>query len=786
MKTIIRNFLSVLKRFKMATALNIAGLAVAFAAFSVIWIQVQYEQSFDKCHPTADRVFRVDLQEPGVFSVILPRAFVERVITSSPHIEAGTLIYPYNGKIHYSVTVDGEKYGFRETTMISHADITKVFDFQIIEGDPECLKDPEKVIIPQSLARKLFGSLSAVGQLLQAEEDIQTKKEKDFTIGAVYRDFPGNTQLSNAVYTAINTDAFKDNFYASNFICYLLLDSPASAQSVTANFNETFDFEQIGRKEESISLVPLTDIYYSGGGMDSRLARTGNAEVTRLLFLIAVLIIVIAIINYINFSTSLTPMRIKSINTQKVLGSTDSQLRKALISESVIISMVGWLLSLSLVWLLNRTGVLPFVEADLRLTQNLPALLLTGGIALFAGFIAGIYPSRYMVSFPPALVLKGSFGLSPSGRKLRTALMGIQFIVSIVLIVSANLIRLQNDYMRDYSLGFDKDQIMLVDLTTDIYQKHHETFASRLKENPAIEDVAFSMERVASQDAYSTNTVKIKEKSLQYYMIMCSANFLDVMGIPIEEGRDFTPADEKKTDGMTFIFNRTAKMNADLEVGDAIDINGSSRIVGFTDDVKFTSLRNGSDNIAFVVFDNPYPMINSYIRIKKETGIKEAIKHVRRTLADIDPSFPVEVEFYDTVFNELYQKEVNLRSLITLFSLLAIILSLVGVFGLVVFDTQYRKKEIAIRKVHGSTISQILELLNRQYVYIVIVCFIIAAPLAWYAINRWLENFAYKTPIHWWIYALSLCIVLLITFATVTFQSWRVANANPVDSLKTE
>jgi len=770
----------------MATALNIAGLAVAFAAFSVIWIQVQYEQSFDKCHPTADRVFRVDLQEPGVFSVILPRAFVERVITSSPHIEAGTLIYPYNGKIHYSVTVDGEKYGFRETTMISHADITKVFDFQIIEGDPECLKDPEKVIIPQSLARKLFGSLSAVGQLLQAEEDIQTKKEKDFTIGAVYRDFPGNTQLSNAVYTAINTDAFKDNFYASNFICYLLLDSPASAQSVTANFNETFDFEQIGRKEESISLVPLTDIYYSGGGMDSRLARTGNAEVTRLLFLIAVLIIVIAIINYINFSTSLTPMRIKSINTQKVLGSTDSQLRKALISESVIISMVGWLLSLSLVWLLNRTGVLPFVEADLRLTQNLPALLLTGGIALFAGFIAGIYPSRYMVSFPPALVLKGSFGLSPSGRKLRTALMGIQFIVSIVLIVSANLIRLQNDYMRDYSLGFDKDQIMLVDLTTDIYQKHHETFASRLKENPAIEDVAFSMERVASQDAYSTNTVKIKEKSLQYYMIMCSANFLDVMGIPIEEGRDFTPADEKKTDGMTFIFNRTAKMNADLEVGDAIDINGSSRIVGFTDDVKFTSLRNGSDNIAFVVFDNPYPMINSYIRIKKETGIKEAIKHVRRTLADIDPSFPVEVEFYDTVFNELYQKEVNLRSLITLFSLLAIILSLVGVFGLVVFDTQYRKKEIAIRKVHGSTISQILELLNRQYVYIVIVCFIIAAPLAWYAINRWLENFAYKTPIHWWIYALSLCIVLLITFATVTFQSWRVANANPVDSLKTE
>lgn len=785
MKTLIRNFLSVLRRFKMATVLNIIGLSVAFAAFTVILIQVQYERNFDQSHPTAERVFRVNLQVPGTFSVILPRAFVERVITSSPHIEAGTLVNPYIGKIYYTVTIDGEKHGFRESTITCHADIVKVFDFPIIEGNPDCLNEPDKIIIPESLARKLFGSVSVVGQLFHAEEDIWSKERSDLTIGAVYRDFPGNSQLTNAIYTTIHPDSFKDNFMASNFICYLLLDDPSSAQLVADNFNQTFDFNLIDHPEESIALLPLTDIYYAGN-QDARLFRTGNAEVTKLLFLIAILIIVIAIINYTNFSTSLTPMRIKSINTQKVLGSSETSLRNALIGESVIASLVGWIISLFILYTLDRTKLLPFVEADLGLMGNLPILFLTGGLAVVCGFVAGFYPSRYIVSFPPALVLKGSFGLSPSGRKLRTVLIGVQFIVSIVLIVSAGLVRMQNDYMRNFSLGFDKDQIMLVDLTTEIYQKHHETYANQLKEYPGIEDVAFAMERVASQDGYSTNTINFKEQPLQFYMIICSSNFLDVMGIPVEDGRDFTSVDQQQANGMSYIFNQAARIEGNMEIGDGLDKDGYGRVIGFAGNTKFTSLRNSSDNIAFVVWKHPYPMAKSYIRVKRGTNMESAIKHVRNTLTRIDPSFPAEVEFYDTIFNQLYQKEINLRSLITLFSILAIILSLVGVFGLVVFDTQYRRKEIAIRKVHGSTIAQILELLNRQYVYIVIICFIVAAPIAWYTIRMWLENFAYKTPIHWWIYAFSLCLVLLITVATVTFQSWRAASANPVDSIKTE
>lgn len=555
MKTILRNFLSVLRRFKMATSLNVAGLAVAFAAFTVILIQISYERSFDTCHPTADRVFRVDVMDEN-FGTILPRAFLEDVVQSSPHIEGGSLIYPYISPVYFSIVKEGEKRGFRETVQTCHADIARIFSFPIVEGDPACLSDPEKLIIPQSLAQKLFGDQSAVGKAIHAEEEIDSKERTDFTVGAVYKDFPTNTQLRNIIYTAIDPDYDRQNYGASNYICYLLLDEKASAQGVVDNFNRNFDFTKVGSRIEAIKLTPLTDIYYKDESRDGTNFRSGNRDVTNLLFCIALLIIIVAIINFTNFSTALTPLRIKSINTQKVLGSSDAVLRGALLAEAAIISVAAWLLSLFFIRILNDTSALPFVDADLSFVPNLPVFLLSGVIAVVTGVIAGLYPSWYVTSYPPALVLKGSFGLSASGRKLRTVLIGIQFVVSIMLIIGASFVRLQNNYMRSYSLGFDKDQIAIVELSGDIYKNHHETYANRLKDFPGIEDVAFTMEKVASKDGYNNNGVEYKGKKFRFFLIMASSNFLRVMGIPILEGRDFSPADELSND-VSYIFNRS-------------------------------------------------------------------------------------------------------------------------------------------------------------------------------------------------------------------------------------
>ena len=547
MKTIIRNFINVLTRFKVATILNVAGLAVAFAAFIVILIQVNFEWMFDRCHPTSDRIYRVELTPAVGLNTILSRGLVEAVIQSSPHIEAGTLLTPSFGEIYLTTEKkDGERLGFEETITTCHPTLPSIFQFPLIEGDLNCLDEPEKVMIPESLAMRLFGKgVSAVGKSLHAEQAVWTKSQTLFTIGAVYKDFPDNTQLKNVIYTSIDPDYEINNFDASNWICYLLLDQSSSAGGVMDSFNRHFDFSKIGRPEVRVQLVPLTDIYYLDEPNNYSMSRKGNLEVTVLLLGLAILIIFVAAINFTNFSTALTPLRVRSINTQKVLGSSYRILRGSLLIEAVLISLIAWLIGLWIVWGLDRTVALPFLEADLDFSVNIPVIVVSGLIAMLTGIIAGLYPSYYVTSFPPALVLKGSFGLSPVGRKLRMVLIGFQFVVSILLIILSCFMGIQSHYIRNFSLGFDKDAIAIVELNPTLYDKHHTTYVDRLKGYPGIEDVAFSTAKVGAGDNYSYNTVTYKDQEFTYFNIRVSSNFFQVMGISVAEGREFSKADER-------------------------------------------------------------------------------------------------------------------------------------------------------------------------------------------------------------------------------------------------
>lgn len=792
MKAFIRNFVYTCCHFRMATVLNIIGLSVAFAAFLILMMQVRHEQSFDRCHPAVDRIFCAEFYhtEDGSAMVIFPRAFPEVFVHSSPHIEAGTLFNPYGKEIYLSVTENGQKKGFREAFTTCFPDIVRVFDFPILEGDPDCLKAPEMVIIPESLAKRLFKNESAVGRQIQAEETIWTKSEKVFTIGAVYRDFPENTQLKNHIYTAIDQKKSDTQDWGGyNFYCFVRLDHSESAEKVAQSFNRNFDFSLLGESgsDMQLRLIPLTDLYYTSmkevWGGDS--FRTGNRHATRLLLFIALLILAMAGINYMNFSTALTPMRVRSINTQKILGGSEAVLRFSLMAEAVGICLLAYLLALGWVHLLGESRALSFIEADIRLSSHLSLLIEAGGIACLVGLAAGCYPSFYITSFPPAVALKGNFGLSPSGRRLRTTLIGFQYVVSIGLIVGACIIQLQNYYMRHYKLGFNKDQVALVELNSDFYKQHRETYVNRLTDYPGIEGVAFSFQKMGGQDAYSLYQFSYREQQFNAEVYSVSPSFLTVMGIPVRDGGNFPPNSDKEN-GIYFIFNESArKMNA-LEVGETIDMGwGPGKIIGFTDDVIFTSLRENIQPAAFVVAPRNSLTI-SYIRLKAGTAIDEATAHIRKVIAELDPSYPVEIKFYDTVYNELYQKEEFIKTLVTLSSLLAIIISIMGVFGLVVFETQYRRREIGIRKVYGATISDILGMFNKRYFYVVVVCFILATPVTWWGVKKWLENFAYKTPLHWWIFALAFAIVAVVTLVTVSFQNWRAAVANPVDSIQTE
>lgn len=791
MRTIMKNLISTLKRFRLATTFNILGLSAAFAAFIIIMMQVNYERSFDTCHPTSDRVFRVTLPANGEFSIILPRPFIEEIIHSSAHIKEGTIINPYLGKAYFSVGKSDNKKGFRHEFMTCSPSITRVFDFAIIEGEKDCLNKPESVIIPQSLAHILFGEKSAIGQSLHCEESIWSKDRLGFVIGAVYKDFPENTQLKNVIFTAIDDEYDMTSWYSSNYLCYLLLDDKNSAETIVENFNKSFDFSKINVKgyndiKDNITLTPLTDIYFLNEAQDGNITKSGNEETTSLIIAIAILIISIAAINFMNFSASLAPVRIKSINIQKVLGCSTAMLRVTLFIETITITTLAFLLGVLYVYIINYVGGLPFIEASLSLKDNLPLVAFCGGISVLVGCLVCIYPTFYMTSFPPIMVLRSNFGLSSSGKKLRTILIGFQFVVSIGLITAASFIWLQNKYMRDFSLGFDKDQIAIVELNSALYKEHHEEYINRLKSFPEIEDVAFSNQKLGSQDHYATSGATYKEEMISFFMLPVSWNFFEVMGISIVAGR--APGEEdNRDDRNTFFFNKQAQEKYNLEVATSFESFGKkpNLIIGILDNVKITSLRRSNDNMGFVINRN-YPLTTSYIRLKGGSDYIVATNHIRETIARIDPSYPFKIEFYDTFFNQLYHKEENLRKTITVFCILAIIISIVGVFGLVIFETNARRKEIGIRKVHGATIGEILLMLNQLYIRITIVCFGIAVPLVYYGIFKWLEGFAYKTPMYWWVFILSGLLILLLTVTVVSIQSWKATRANPVDSIKNE
>lgn len=793
MKTIIRNFISVLRRFKMATILNILGLSVAFAAFMVIMMQVDYDKNFDTFHKNADNIYRVELQwDKESTQAVLSRPMANVFMNFSPHIVAGAVTSPFYNETFYSVDKGVEKSTYMEPTMIVDPSFTDVFDFDILDGSVDALKEPGKVLVPESLARKIFGEESAVGKQITAKESkgllvgFFTTPEGNYTIGGIYKDLPLNSIIRNAIFLKMDEKADLHNWGNSSYNFYVRLDHPESAKDLVSDFLVYYKKNELGKNmswysgEPNFRLTRLPDVHYA---TDVTFDMTPKSSRQTVLVLIAIslVILIIAGINFTNFSTALTPMRVKSINTQKVLGSSDGVLRFSLLMEAVCISTVAYLLALWMVHMAGNSTIAKLVDADMSLFAHPLLLSATALIALLTGLLAGLYPSYYMTSFSPALVLKGSFGLSPAGRRLRNVLICIQFIVSFTLIIGSMFMSLQNRFMQNSPLGYDKDQIIVTNLTAPVL-KSSDAFRSSLKTFSGIEDVTYGEFMLSSQDQYMEWGRELKGENIQFQCMPIDPSFLKVMNIPVTEGRDFREEDALTAEG-AYIFNERARNLYDISLGDKID---GANIVGFIPDIKFASFRTEVTPMAFYVRGKGYGggADYAYMKVKGDSNLQAAMAHVKSVLNEIHPDYPFNVKFFDQVLNTLYEKEENLSSLITLFSLIAVFISMVGVFGLVVFDSQYRKKEIGIRKIMGSTTSEILIMFNKTYIYILCICFALAAPVAYYAIHKWLENFALKTPVYWWVFMLAFLLVFCLTILTVTFQNWRVANENPVYSIK--
>ncbi|MCD7936768.1 MAG: ABC transporter permease [Tannerellaceae bacterium] len=782
MKTIVKNFLTTLKRFKVATVLNVLGLTVALAAFILIMIQLNYDRLYNQNIPAWDHIYRLEAvySDGSGHGVPFSRPRAEMFYDISAHIQEGTYCHCYNSTIIAEIEQHGVPVMYSEPYKGVSPSFGKVFEFDMVEGSSSCLEEPSQILIPRSMAEKLFGTGSAIGNRMKVYDS-------QWIVGGVYKDFPANSSLKNAIYKSLG-DENNGSWNNQNYTVYLKLDHPSSAGEVVENYR--MKYEEAGGTDSDnrfyqgmVRLTPFKDLHYIKNVDFDNEEKTSRSTLL-VLTGIAFILLIIAAINYTNFSMALTPMRVKSINTQKVMGADTQMLKRALLAETFTICLISYLLAVCLIFLFSHTSLVTLIDGGVHLNEHTLLLLYTLAITLLIALFAGLYPAHYVTSFPPALVLKGNFGLSPKGRFLRNGLICFQFVSSFGLIIAAAFMVLQNHFMQNTPLGYDSDHLLVATIN-DKVNTNRDALANEIKSVAGVKDVAYSQFLLSSSDQYMGWGREFRDSYINFQCLPVLPNFLDVMGIEVQEGRNFREDDRLTAHG-ALIFNEEARRKYDLELGERIN---EMEIIGFIYDIKFASFRQEMSPMAFFVWGTRnwgdyYQTL--YVQMEPHANYREIMRHVRSTLDSFDPGYPFTVRFFDEVLQKLYEKEGRITLLITLFSLVAIFISIVGVFGLVIFESQYKLKEIGLRKVMGSTTTEILILFNKIYIRILIGCFVVAAPVAYLLVTNWLENFAYRTPLHWWVFAGAFLAISLLTILTVTFQNRRAAYTNPVESIKAE
>ena len=778
----MKNFIAILRRYSIAMIMNFAGLVLALTAFMVLMLQISYQVEFDKGHPTSGRIYRVDkigAVDDDIFKNIIPRGYADDIIGSSPHIIAGTIDCPFIGEtVFNAILEDGmPPFAFKSKTDVIYPDFFKVFGTKFIEGSAEALNDLSQIAIPESLAKKLYGNESAIGHILTHNEGYKfgAGRTKEFSVGAVYKDFPANSQIGNHIYLNVGS-LHEGNYGGANFACWVLLDSADNKELVEQNFNDNYNYTDSDWLTD-IELTPIEEIYFGDEG--STIWKTGSRKQVWILICISILVMLIGGINYATFFTSLAPMRVKAVNTRKVLGSSIGKLRGELMLEAVLFSLAAFIVALGVMYPVSDWLVaLGVSDMTFDFTSKLSLVLITGLISIVIGLAAGVYPSFYVTSLPTAFALQGNFAFSVAGRRFRTVMITLQFAITFALMIFALTVYRQNEYMTGYDTGFEKDRIAVVQISAEQYQFKSEWLQERLCSLPEVEDVAFALEGMGFSDSYSTFTLELEGQQVRCFSIYCSHNFLDVMGIPVVDGRNFLVSDVGNA-----IMNQRLK-----DLGGKIEITeGMGSIIGQTSDVRINSLRNETAPICYIYVPKDFATLGYvYIRLQKvydKTGVTEKINAI---LTEMDPSYLFEVEYYEEVMERVYESEIRQGKIISIFSLLAAALSLIGVFGQVLLDVQYRRRDLAVKKVYGAETAGLMLDGLKRYAIIGIVSYAIAVPAAHYAVSRWLENFVEHTGLSAWTFILTFVVIMILTIGVAGFQYWNSANADPAEALRKE
>ena len=805
-----KNFITLLKRYTTSSVLNILGMAVAFAAVYLIMVQVNYDLSYNKGIPNAQNIYRLEhpnWSEEGYWDVTWPRQLPDNLCKEIPEIvKSGTITTSGHFNINdiysrkHADRIDNLSLNLCET----EREGLEILGIEIIEGSLDDVIDHYTLVLRESVARKF--NLS-VGDVLCYGRD--ANEENTATVVAICKDFPSPSVFDGTDGWGGMEPQENENPNNWNSPYYIQLADGASPdivcekmkQALPGAFNIEYEVDdetyEHFMKMASPRLSPLSKLYFLND-VSTAYHEIGNRLTTYTFIAIALLIILIAMINFVNFFFALIPVRIKAINTYKVFGASTLGLRLNFIVEAVGLVATALAGAAILVGLFAETPMVNQLSTSISFSDNWLIAVAVIVVAILAGVAASIYPAFYITRFSPAMVLSG-FQTSAPGRRLRYTLVAVQYLISITLIICSLFIHRQREYMLSFDMGFDKENLLVVnnlpgeavfesyDQENGLSQVRRDAFAQSLVKNPAIVDVAFADGSLVKPSRMEWGR-NVDGRGVYFTVYPVSWDFLQLMKIDIVDGRDFRSSDEQSTEGV-FIFNEDAARKLDIKAGDKIPGHRSDAdVVGICKDFNYRSMQYNIEPFAFYIFGK-YPWrlnSNLYVRTAAGADIHAVKEFIMQTIAEYAPNAPTDgydVTLFDDELEQQYQKEEKLSSLITLFTMLSILISVIGVFGLVLFETQYRRKEIGIRRVHGSSVASILRMFNIIYLRIVAICSLVAVPVSYLIIDRWMQQFAYRATMAVWVYLLAIAIVALITIATVTIRAYKAANDNPVDAI---
>lgn len=804
LRSAIRN----ITRHKFISFINIFGLTTGLTCCMLILIYIVNELSYDKFNTNVNEIYRVTRSfntTDGVetlhlgtiappFGPLLKNEFsdikkVTRIFTN------GSIVIRYKDKL---LTEKG--------SCFADENFFDFFTVKILKGNPHtALADPFCVMMTADMAHKYFGDEDPINK------EIRIDNQFNFKVTGIYEQFPSNAQLHPQMLLSFNT--LKDNkvfgekqlqtsWSNNSFFTYLLMPKGYNMDHVASLFpafldKYVHDPGQSGNFHESknskLHIQRLSDIHLHSH-LDDEIEQNGDIKQVYIFSAIALFILLIACINYMNLSTARSTIRAKEIGIRKVVGAPRKEIIVQFLSESVLITCFSMVLALVL------TGMLiPLVNklSGLNLAFNYlyqPQILLPViALPFIVGLVSGIYPAVFMSSFKPVKVLKGILKVGAGNISFRKVLVVLQFSISIILIVATIIVFQQLNYIQHKSLGFDKEHI--ITMSNPFSNSQFETFRNEVKKNPDVKELGRSS-RIPSGRLLDNSDISVfkgdalQQVSADVKCINTDYTFIPTYGMKMAAGRNFSH--NFSTDSSNYVINAaTVKAlgwnTPENAVGRDLSYGGvKGKVIGVVNDFHFESLHQ---NITPLLMKMPSFEHNNYNRLSVKingANINRAINTLQQAWRKVQPEVPFEYTFLDERFQKLYNSEQQQGNLFTLFSGIAIFIACLGLFGLSAFTITQRMKEIGVRKVLGASIRQIVTELSKDFLKLVLIASLIALPIAWYAMNRWLLDFAFRISIQWWVLVLAGFIAVVIAFVTISFQSIKAALANPVKSLRSE